>query len=103
MKGAWVATTCSTRNIEYVKQFGADHIIDYTQQKWYSEPDWVSNVDAIIDTIGEKDGFARSKGVVKPEGAFVSIADQSVGFVPDAHPPMKYAAFHCLCNNPDVS
>jgi len=100
-KGAWVATTCSARNVEYVQQFGPDLIINYATEKW-EEVDWVRGVDAIIDTVGETDGFARSAGVVKADGAFVSISSPDAGYVPTAHPPLSYAAFHCLSNNPNV-
>lgn len=34
-QGAFVATTCSGRNVEFVtRTLGADQAIDYTKEKW---------------------------------------------------------------------
>jgi NADPH:quinone reductase-like Zn-dependent oxidoreductase len=33
-QGAFVATTCSGRNADFVKGLGADRAIDYTQERW---------------------------------------------------------------------
>jgi NADPH:quinone reductase-like Zn-dependent oxidoreductase len=62
----------------------------------------LKGIDAIIDTVGEKDGFAKSSGVVKPDGAFVSISAQDAGFDPTAHAPLSFAAFYCLKNSATV-
>lgn len=59
-KGAWVATTSSTRNMQFVSQFGADLVVNYNEQKWEDLPE-LKGLDAVIDAVGEKDGFlARS-------------------------------------------
>lgn len=102
-RGAWVATTASTRNLEYVAQFGADLVVDYKKQQWDKIPE-LKNLDAVIDTAGEKDGFARVKagGVVKPIGAFVTIASADAGFDPAGHPPLHFAARFALVNSPAV-
>lgn len=55
--------------------------------------------DAVFDTVGEKDGFARAKRILKADGSFVSIANFDAGFDPSAHAPLKYAAWYCLKNN----
>ncbi len=34
LKGAWVATTASNRAVNYVSQFGADKIVNYTETCW---------------------------------------------------------------------
>lgn len=33
-QGAFVATTCSGRNADFVSKLGADRAIDYTQERW---------------------------------------------------------------------
>lgn len=101
-RGAWVATTCSTRNVSYVQQLGApDKIVDYKSAKWEEDAE-LRNLDAVIDTIGEADGFAKAtaNNVVRPEGgAFVSISNMEAGFDPAGHPPLAFAAFFCLFNS----
>lgn len=105
MRGAYVVTTCSTRNIDYVTPFGADKIVDYKKDKWYSinsADGTIKGFDAVIDTIGEQQAMenALSSGVLKEDGVFVTIANAAVGYNPAGHPPLSYAAFHCLSNNP---
>lgn len=68
-KGAHVITTTSTRNVEFVRQLGADVVIDYTQQAF---TEVVKDVDVVLDTVGEdvlKDAFR----VVKRGGIIVSL------------------------------
>lgn len=36
-RGLQVATTCSGRNVEFVKGLGADEVVDYTQQRFEGE------------------------------------------------------------------
>ena len=99
VRGAKVSTTCSSRTLDFVKQFNPDEVINYTQEKWEEK---VSGLDAVLDTVGEKDGFARSKGIVKDGGSFVTIASFDAGFDPSAHPPFSFASFLCLSNDSAV-
>ena len=99
--GAKVWTTASPRNKEFVESLGDVIIINYRQDKWW-EMDDVQNVDAVIDTTGEEGGWEHAQKVLKADGSFVSIAAFDVGFDPSAHAPKKYAAFHCLANDPVV-
>ena len=93
-KGVWVATTASTRNLSYVSQFGADLVVNYNEQKW-EELEELKGIDAFTK--------ATIKGVVKADGAFVSIVNPSeVGYNPSAHPPLKFAAFYALNNDTAV-
>jgi NADPH:quinone reductase-like Zn-dependent oxidoreductase len=97
-KGLWVATTCSTRNLCYVKQFNPDLIIDYTTQKWEDHSELVG-IYGLFDTVGERGAFTRStQGVLDKEGYFLSIAN----FDPITHPTLKFAGFFCLRNDPKV-
>lgn len=99
--GAWVATTSSARTRSYVESFNAaDLIIDYNAEKWEEVKDLQGGIDAVFDSVGETDGFARAKKILKAEGgAFCSIASYDAGFDPKGHPPLSYAAFFAFSNS----
>ncbi|MCH7958867.1 MAG: NADP-dependent oxidoreductase [Candidatus Hydrogenedentes bacterium] len=67
--GAYVATTASPRNHEFLKDLGADEVIDYTAEDFTEK---CSDYDAVLDTMG---GTVLEKcfQVVKPGGWVVSI------------------------------
>jgi NADPH:quinone reductase-like Zn-dependent oxidoreductase len=67
-KGAWVATTVSTADKEFVSDLGADQVIDYKSEKF---EDLVEAVDLVFDLIGGETQ-ERSFSVVKPGGALIS-------------------------------
>lgn len=70
-RGVHVTTTCSARNIELVKELGADVVIDYTTQK-FEEVSKDEPFDAVIDLIGGSVEL-RSMTVLKRSGSFVSV------------------------------
>jgi len=70
--GAWVATTCSTKNVEFVKSLGADKVIDYRNEDFRQV---LADMDIVFDTLGG-DIQKQSYDVLKEEGVLVSIADQ---------------------------
>lgn len=47
--GAWVAATCSTRNVEFVRSLGADEVIDYTRESF---ADRLTDIDVALDVLG---------------------------------------------------
>lgn len=98
IRGAHVTTTCSGRTLEYVSSLGADKIVDYTQANWWEDEE-LQGIDAVFDSIGEKEGFEHAKLILKEDGKFISIANSAAGMDPSAHPPLTYAAFHVLSNN----
>jgi NADPH:quinone reductase-like Zn-dependent oxidoreductase len=73
--GASVITTTSAANIEYVREFGADEIIDYNAQDF---TEIVSDCDAVFDTVGG-DVAQRSFEVLKSGGraAFIASGPQA--------------------------
>jgi NADPH:quinone reductase-like Zn-dependent oxidoreductase len=71
--GARVITTASAANHDYVRQLGADVVIDYHAVDFAEA---VSGCDAVFDTVGF-DVIDRCYTVVKPGGRVASIA---VGF-----------------------
>jgi NADPH:quinone reductase-like Zn-dependent oxidoreductase len=68
--GARVIATASAANLDYVRQLGADEIIDYHEVDF---ADVVSDCDAVFDTVGA-DVIERCYAVVKPGGRVASIA-----------------------------
>ncbi len=74
--GAYVATTASTNDIQFVKEeLGADQVIDYKTQKF--EDVLPHDYDAVFDTIGGET-FTRSFKVLKRGGIIVSMLEQPV-------------------------
>ncbi|HEY3414900.1 MAG TPA: NADP-dependent oxidoreductase [Armatimonadota bacterium] len=68
-KGAFVIGTASARNVDLVRELGADEVVDYTATQFETA---VQGVDVVLDTIGG-DTQERSWGVMKPGGILVSI------------------------------
>lgn len=68
--GAWVATTCSTKNIEFVESLGADRVIDYKNEDF---TEILHDMDIVFDTLGG-DIQKQSYQVLKEGGCLVSIA-----------------------------
>lgn len=68
--GATVATTTGTTNTRWVKELGADIVIDYKTQKF---DDVVSGYDVVLDSQGGGT-LARSLRVLKPGGIAIGIA-----------------------------
>lgn len=67
--GCYVITTVSGADRAFVKELGADEVIDYRTQVFEKE---VKEVDFVLDTIGG-DNFVRSLDVLKPEGMIVLL------------------------------
>jgi NADPH:quinone reductase-like Zn-dependent oxidoreductase len=70
--GAYVATTVSAKDIQYVKELGADEAIDYKNQSF---EDLVHDYDAVYDTVGGET-YVRSFKVLKKGGIIVSMLEQ---------------------------
>ncbi len=70
--GAYVYTTTSTQNVEWVQELGADHVIDYTTQDYETI---VKDIDIVLDTLGDE-YIEEAFGVIKHGGKILTI----VGF-----------------------
>ena len=75
LHGACVIATASGRNAEFLRQLGADEVIDYTTSRFEDE---VENVDIVFDAVGGET-LDRSWNVLKPGGRMVTIAADSEG------------------------
>lgn len=75
-KGAKVYATTSTRNMDFVRDLGADVVIDYTQQDFREA---IKDVDVVMDTIGDE-VLKHAFEVVRRGGVVVSLpAHKGVG------------------------
>jgi len=68
-KGAYVYTTTSTSNVEWVKALGADRVIDYKTEDYKSI---VKDADIVFDTLGQN-YTAEAFEVIKKGGIVVSV------------------------------
>ncbi len=77
--GAHVITTTSAANRDYVRDLGADEIIDYNTQDFTK---MISGCDAVFDTVGG-DVAQKSFAVLKPGGRAAFIASGAQAPKPD--------------------
>jgi NADPH:quinone reductase-like Zn-dependent oxidoreductase len=68
--GAFVATTTSTANVAWVKDLGADVVIDYRQQDFATE---LRDYDVVLNSLG-KDELFCSLQTLRPGGHLISIS-----------------------------
>jgi len=71
IRGAKVLATASTANQDFLKQLGADVVIDYKTQKF---EDIAKDLDVVIDGVGGET-LKRSYPIVKKGGIIVSLSD----------------------------
>ena len=70
--GAWVATTCSATDLDFVRELGADQAIDYKAQKFEDE---LKDIDLVYDLIGGETQ-ERSFQVLRHGGALISTLQE---------------------------
>jgi NADPH:quinone reductase-like Zn-dependent oxidoreductase len=75
LAGAHVTATVSAHNLEFVKELGAEHAVDYRSARFEDE---VRDVDVVFDTVGGET-LVRSWGVLKPNGRMVTVAADGDG------------------------
>lgn len=87
LRGAYVYTTASSRNVELLKSLGADEVIDYTQQDFSQ----LRDLDVVFDTLGG-DVLDKSWQTLKRNGRLVSIYS-----TPDAATARDYGVTPLFC------
>jgi alcohol dehydrogenase len=70
--GAYITTTVSTNDKQFVQEMGASQVIDYKTQNF---EDILNDYDAVFDTIGGET-YKRSFKVLKKGGIIVSMLEQ---------------------------
>ncbi len=70
--GAYVIGVASTGNLDYLRQLGADEVIDYKTQQFET---LLSDIDVVFDAAPHRDNGERLKSVtvLKEGGIFVSV------------------------------
>lgn len=68
--GATVATTTGTNNVAWVKELGADYVIDYRQEDFERA---LQNYDVVLNSQDEET-LQKSLRVLKPGGKLISIS-----------------------------
>lgn len=68
--GAYVATTTSTKNIDLVKNLGADLVIDYKTQDFSK---LLKDYDVVLHSNREKIVLEQSLGILKKYGKLISL------------------------------
>ncbi len=85
--GATVYTTSTHKNAEFLKELGADEVIDYTQEDFST----LENLDIVFDTIGGE-VLEKSWATLKKGGSLVSIVE-----VPDEDVAIKHEVHANFC------
>jgi NADPH:quinone reductase-like Zn-dependent oxidoreductase len=68
--GAHVITTGSPRNASWLRQLGAEQVVDYTTARFEED---VAPVDVVINLVDETDVAVRSIQVIRPGGLLVHV------------------------------
>lgn len=68
--GAFVATTTSTPNVDWVKALGADIVIDYKTQDFTTE---LRDYDVVLNSLGNQE-LIQSLQILKRGGVLISIS-----------------------------
>jgi NADPH:quinone reductase-like Zn-dependent oxidoreductase len=89
--GASVIATASARNTEFLRQLGAERVIDYYSERFEEH---VGDVDVVFDGVGGTTS-ERSWNVLKTAGRMVTIAADSEG----THDERTKAAFFIVESN----
>jgi alcohol dehydrogenase len=79
--GAFVATTASAEDADFVKSLGADEVIDYKTQDFST---LLKDYDAVFDTVGGET-YKKSFQILKPNGVIVSMVAQDDEGLADQH------------------
>ena len=78
-KGCFVATTCSSRNVELCHQLGADRVIDYTKQDVVATLEKIAQsqdgpFDLVVDNVGGATPlYWQSHRYLAPAAKFVAV------------------------------
>ncbi len=67
-QGAYVTGVCSTRNTEFVRELGADHVIDYISEDFTRQK---TSYKKVFDAVA-KSSFMRCRRIMDKEGNYIT-------------------------------
>lgn len=70
---AYVATTCSSANTDYVRNLGADHVIDYSAVNFADALSVEQPFDVIYDCIGGREQWDNAQRIINKSGTFLTL------------------------------
>ncbi|MGI8948746.1 MAG: NAD(P)-dependent alcohol dehydrogenase [Ornithinimicrobium sp.] len=73
--GAEVTGVCSTAKLDWVRNLGADHVVDYTRQDFADGP---TRYDLILDLAGNA-SLSRLRSALTPAGTLVIVGGEEGG------------------------
>ncbi len=76
--GAYVVTTCSSRNVDYVRQLEPDLIIDYTQESISAA---VDNIDVALDSSFNTESALLATLKTHADASYVSIVSPKMRLI----------------------
>lgn len=74
--GAWVTGVCSGRNVQRVRELGADEVLDYTRSDAFAG---VAAFDVVLDCVGGDPG--RWLRLMAPDARYVSVIPAPITFL----------------------
>jgi NADPH:quinone reductase-like Zn-dependent oxidoreductase len=83
--GAEVHGVCSTRNVEMVRELGADNVFDYRNED-YTQSE--QQFDLIVDMVGNH-SLSANRGVLMPEGRYVIVGGAKGNWIAPLLGPLK--------------
>jgi NADPH:quinone reductase-like Zn-dependent oxidoreductase len=95
LQGAYVIATASAANIDFVKQLGADEVINYRERRFEE----AGRIDVIFDTVGGAT-LERSWNVLASDGRLVTIAADAES---SSDPRVKKAFFIVEANGEQLA
>jgi len=106
--GFSVTATCSEKNVAFVTSLGADRVVDYTKESWSEvlkgDGSEEAKYDAIFDTVGDKNAWARAPAVLKRGHTFVAVAgNKGEDGVEDQGQSYTYKFVVCNSNYQDLA
>ncbi|MFD3596565.1 NADP-dependent oxidoreductase [Nocardia sp. NPDC058640] len=87
-RGAYVLATARADNHDFVRELGADEVIDYTTTDF---EDAARDIDVVVDTVGGEYG-PRSLRTLRPGGIIVSLASPAEAALVDEAGPLGVRA-----------
>ncbi|MGW6626140.1 NADP-dependent oxidoreductase [Nocardia sp. NPDC055002] len=87
-RGAYVVATARADNHDFVRDLGADEVIDYTATDFVDAAD---GIDIVVDTIGGEYG-PRSLRTLRPGGIIVSLASPAEAALVEVARPLGLRA-----------